>query len=384
MMVLLIPAFEPDVRLVGLVTQLRAAMPEPIVVVDDGSGPGYRDLFAVVRELGATVLTSTVNRGKGAALKTGFRHIRSHHPGEDVICVDSDGQHAVDDVARVAARLAEVPDVMVLGARQFTGTVPLRSRVGNTVARRSFRMATGRDLGDTQTGLRGYPSGMLDWLVAVPGERFEYELNTLLSAPGAGIGIEEVPIETIYLDGNASSHFRPVVDSLRVARPLLAYGAVSIASFVLDALLVLLLANVTGSLLVAAVFARLASGSVNFLLNRQVVFRERRRALGRSAVLYAGLAVLVLAAGWAGLEVLTNVGVPLIVAKVVTDVALYLITFVLQRRVVFRASGSTARSVARSPGGGTRSFSPRRSTPMAPIRSSTADATRAGSVSVRR
>ncbi len=341
-MVLLIPSYEPDARLIDVVLRLRAVLPDAIVVVDDGSGPAYRDVFAVVRELGATVLTSAVNGGKGSALKTGFRYIRDHHPGEGVVCVDGDGQHAAADVVRVAQRVASASDAMVLGVRRFTGVVPLRSRLGNTVARRTFSLATGFDITDTQTGLRGYPAGMLDWLLTVKGDRFDYELATLLSARTDGHRIEEVPIDTIYLDQNESSHFRPVIDSLRVARPFLAFAGSSIVSFAIDAVLVLVLAWLTGSLLVAAVGARVVSGTVNFLLNRHVVFRERSRTLRRSAALYAGLAAAVLAAGWAGLEVLTSLGLPLLAAKLVTDVILYIVTFVVQRRVVFRGRAGSS------------------------------------------
>lgn len=125
---------------------------------------------------GAEVLTHPVNRGKGAALRTGFAHIRAHHPGEPVVCADSDGQHTLLDILRVAAAIDDEVD-MVLGVRRFTGRVPLRSRVGNLFTAGLFALVTGHWIADTQTGLRGYPHRQLDWLADVPGDRFEYELN---------------------------------------------------------------------------------------------------------------------------------------------------------------------------------------------------------------
>ena len=238
-MIVLIPAYEPDARLVTLVTDLGQADPGThIIVVDDGSGAASNPVFDAVRALGAEVIGHPANQGKGYSLKVGFRHILTRYPGADVVSADSDGQHRVRDILRVAARVeqhAGRPGApLVLGGRRFTGQVPLRSRLGNTLARQAFRFTTAQSIHDTQTGLRGYPAALLEGLIGVEGDRFEYELNTLLEASAAGRAIDEIAIETVYLDGNRSSHFRPVVDSLRVMRPLLIFGAVSFGSFLVD------------------------------------------------------------------------------------------------------------------------------------------------------
>lgn len=340
-MIVLIPAYEPDARLVTLVTELAAAAPEVhILIVDDGSGGGYRAVFDTVRSLGAEVIGHPVNLGKGCALKAGFRHILTHHPGTAVVSADSDGQHRVRDILRVADRVrqhAGRPDApLVLGGRRFTGQVPLRSRLGNSLARVVFRLTTATSIRDTQTGLRGYPASLLVGLLGVRGDRFEYELNTLLEASAAGRPIDEIDIETVYLNGNASSHFRPVLDSLRVMRPMLLYAGVSFGSFLIDLLAVQFLVVATGSLALSVVVARLLSASVNFLLNRNLVFATvRPRRLRREAAAYAGLAVSLLAASYVGLTVLTRLGVALLAAKPAVDVVLYLVSFQAQRRVVF-------------------------------------------------
>jgi glycosyltransferase involved in cell wall biosynthesis len=257
--IVLIPAYEPDGRLLELVTALRAADPavRP-VVVDDGSGAGFRSLFDAVEATGVTVLRHRVNRGKGAALKTGFAHACSHHPHEDVVCADSDGQHTVGDVLRVAAQV-QAGGALVLGSRRFTGSVPARSRLGNSVTRVLFRLATGLRIQDTQTGLRGYSAALLPWLGSMPGYRFEYELNILLSAARRRQRIKEIDIATIYLEGNASSHFRPVVDSLRVYAPLLAFVLSSLGAFLVDVVALLVLHTLTGALLISVVGARAIS-----------------------------------------------------------------------------------------------------------------------------
>ncbi|WP_127506767.1 glycosyltransferase family 2 protein [Actinoplanes solisilvae] len=214
-MVLLLPVFQPGDGLPRLVADVRkAGFDDAIVVVDDGSDHP-------VDVPGCTVLRHPANRGKGAALKTGFAYVTTAHPGHEVVCADADGQHSVDDILRVATRVRD-SGATVLGVRRVR-RMPPRSQVGNAITRVLFRAATGRWVGDTQTGLRGYPSTLLSWLVTVPGERFEYEMNVLLAAARAGHAIEQVEIATTYLDGNASSHFGSVRDAVRIYRALLRF-----------------------------------------------------------------------------------------------------------------------------------------------------------------
>jgi glycosyltransferase involved in cell wall biosynthesis len=226
--VILAPVYQPGQPLLTLLTELRDAAPDShVIVVDDGSGPAFAQILDAAAGLGCTVLRHPTNRGKGVALKTGFRHVLDAHPGDHVVCVDADGQHRVADIVRVAEHV-RVRGRMVLGVRRFDGAVPLRSKVGNVVTRLLFRAATSRAVRDTQTGLRAYPATMLDWLTSVPGERFEYEMNVLLHAARAGYPIEETVISTTYLDDNASSHFGSLTDSARIYWPLLRFAVSSL------------------------------------------------------------------------------------------------------------------------------------------------------------
>lgn len=339
----LVPAYEPDERLVRLVRALRDAG-LPVLVVDDGSGPGSRPVLDAAAAAGAVVVHHAVNRGKGEALRTGFAWLAREQPGRDVVCADCDGQHAPADVLAVARRLAAGDAAVVLGARSFTGPVPARSRFGNTATRLAFRLATGRRVQDTQTGLRGYPAGRLAWLRGVPGDRFEYELRVLLHAAAQGLRVVEVPIATVYLDGNASSHFRPLVDSVRIWAQLARFVASSLLAFVLDTLALLVLTTATGNLLVAVAGARALSSGVNFLVNRRWVFRRAGHGpAGREAVRYWALAGVLLAAGYGGLWALTHLHVPLLLAKVVTDAALFLVGFQVQRTAVFTVARARER-----------------------------------------
>lgn len=226
-MIILVPVYQAGHQLRTLVAELRASTPDsPIVIVDDGSGPASAPVLDAVRHLGCTVLHHGINRGKGVALKTGFRYVAQTHPGEDVVCADADGQHHVADILRVGEQV-RATGRMVLGVRRFDGQVPLRSRIGNGITKLLFHAVTGRPVQDTQTGLRAYPAALLDWLTTIPGERFEYEMNVLLHAAGDGHPIDETVIATTYLDDNASSHFGPLTDSVRIYRPLLRFAASS-------------------------------------------------------------------------------------------------------------------------------------------------------------
>ena len=213
---LVIPVCDPDEeRFPPLVRRLREDSTH-VVVVDDGSARG-RPAFDVVRGDVNAVLVHEVNRGKGAALRTAFAWVQANLPrAAGVVTVDGDGQHDPEDVRRVAEALAEGPaEGLVLGVRTLGGDVPFRSKLGNIWTRGLFRLLTGLAVSDTQTGLRGIPSALLPRLLAIPGDRYEYEIRMLADARRHPAPPVEVPVRTIYLDGNASSHYRPLRDTFR-------------------------------------------------------------------------------------------------------------------------------------------------------------------------
>ena len=188
---IVIPAYEPDERLLQLLETLRTADLAPVVIVDDGSGSKYKEIFeraqAYVQASGGAVLTHEVNRGKGRALKTAFGYILKEYP-EAVGCVtaDSDGQHSAECIEKVKDALEAQPDKLILGVRRFdTENVPLRSRLGNGITERIFAYVSGLHVSDTQTGLRGIPRAFMKELLDVPGERFEFETQMLLESAGS-------------------------------------------------------------------------------------------------------------------------------------------------------------------------------------------------------
>ena len=220
--IVLIPAYEPGPPLISLLEDF-AACGSSIVVVDDGSGEAYASVFEAAEAM-AIVLTHKENRGKGAALKTGLAYIERHSgPDAVIVTVDADGQHRTEDAMKMCEAARKHPDALILGGRKFSGDIPLRSRLGNTVTRFVYRISTGLKVYDTQTGLRAFHNVLLPQMLEIPGDRYEYEMNVLLELAKAGIPIIEEEIATIYLDNNSSSHFDTVRDSFRVYREILRF-----------------------------------------------------------------------------------------------------------------------------------------------------------------
>jgi glycosyltransferase involved in cell wall biosynthesis len=214
----LIPARDPEQCLRPIVAGLVDAGFGAVLVLDDGSSPHYRGLFAALGLMPRVhLLRHSANRGKGRALKTGMIAFLNEYQGFDrLVTADADGQHTVADIIRVGQAASAASGQVVLGVSAFAEDVPLRSRFGNLLTRHVFALATGMKLADTQTGLRCFPTSVLPELVLLKGERYEYEMTVLAYLCRKGNPPIEIPIETVYFDGNKSSHFDPVRDSMRI------------------------------------------------------------------------------------------------------------------------------------------------------------------------
>ena len=347
--VVLIPAYKPQERLIGYVDDLAASGFGRIVVVDDGSGDGFRPVFD---ELGTrpfcSVLRHASNRGKGVALKTGFAHIMERHgDAVGVLTADADGQHVCGDCVSVARAMSVEGESAVIGSRSFAfGRIPFRSWIGNRWSSLSFALVLGRWLPDTQTGLRAFPASMLPQMLEAPGERYEYEMGVLMMLVRNRLPVKTVPIRTVYEDGNACSHFSPLKDTIRINRLVLAdffrFAGVSIASFVLDQGLAwgfsaaLHFAGVekAGVIWASGFAARIVSSVFNFALNRSFVFKSGC-GIGQAAWRYALLCVIVIVLSNAGVTALSFAGLPRGAAKFLCDIVLCLVGYRVQSRFVF-------------------------------------------------
>lgn len=334
--VAVIPACNPDERLLGIVEGLEAEGFETIVVVDDGSRPACRPIFATLaRDPRCHVLLHAVNLGKGRALKTAFNHVAVALPGAGgIVTVDADGQHLPRDVAKVAAAFAARPDALVIGARRFGPGTPARSLLGNVVTRHVFRLLVGKRVSDTQSGLRCFPLSLAPLLLRLEGERFEYEMNVLIATRTAGIEVLEEEISTVYLEGNRSSHFRPLLDSMKISFLLARFTSSSALAAAVD-FLVFVLAHALGAgLLPSFLAARLVAGTLNFLVNRSLVFRSR----GKVSATFARYCALFLALGataFLSIRWLAGAGMDVAAAKVLMETLLFPASFAIQRDFIF-------------------------------------------------
>ena len=215
---ILIPAYKPDRLMIELLIKLKKEDFD-VVVVNDGSGEQFDEVFKEAEKY-ATILNQNPNKGKGAALRLGFSFVNLHPDGHNyVITCDADGQHAIEDIIKVNDKLHET-DCVVLGSRKFDKSVPKRSRDGNFMSRLCRTLITKEYVQDDQCGLRGFPIKDVFNITTLPGDHYEYEMNVICNLQIKRLKFEEVQIETIYLDGNKSSHFKPSLDTFRIQRSI--------------------------------------------------------------------------------------------------------------------------------------------------------------------
>ena len=334
--VVLIPAYKPDERLTALVRQLRERA-FAVLLVDDGGGEAFAPIFADCQALGAMVVRHAVNLGKGRALKSGINEILLRWPQTvGVVTADADGQHTSEDIGKIADALQVHPHTLIIGARAFSGEVPWKSRAGNAMTRVVYRLATGVRVYDTQTGLRGIPAEALPAMASLPGERYEYEMNMLLKLRDLALPALEVPITTVYIDDNKSSHFHPLRDGARIYLVIFRFMFSSIASFLVDYLLYLgCLHWLKLPVFISYAIARLCSAGFNYKLNKYTVFGGHGGK--RAALRYFLLAAVQLGVGALLTKLLADrVGFNASLIKLPVDIVLFFISFIVQRDFVFK------------------------------------------------
>lgn len=205
-----IPAYQAA-RSIGEV--VRRTLPVlPLVVIDDGSSDGTAD---EARTAGAMVQVLPTNRGKGAALRHAFDFWFAR--GIDaVVTLDADGQHLPEEIPKLLA-MADQAD-LVLGGRDhlFEGMGTVR-RASNRLSSWAISGLAGCHLQDVQTGFRIYSRRLIE-ATGFPEQRFDAESAVVVRAARLGFKIVAVPVKLGFADGRTTSHFRPLVDSLRIGR----------------------------------------------------------------------------------------------------------------------------------------------------------------------
>ncbi len=340
-----IPAYQPDNKLIKLVEKIHDKSDFKILIIDDGSSPACQKIFDKASQY-ATILRHEVNQGKGHALKTAFQFIKEQNSYGTVVTADADGQHKIWDIFRTANKASENPNKLILGVRAFTGKVPLRSRFGNSLTKVLFKLQTGVGVTDTQTGLRAFTINLIPFMLKIEGQRYEYEMNMLLEA-SKEYEILEVPIETVYINDNEDSHFRPIKDGLMIYKNIFKFALSSLSSFVVDyivyaiAILFLPTAPTSFRIFLANGLARVTSSIFNYSTNKKLVFKSED-SLVKTGMGYFGLAV--------GLFVLDTLlirlfyavfGMNLLIVKVIVGILLFAVSWTIQKKFIFKERTST-------------------------------------------
>lgn len=351
--IVLIPALNPPAGFVEYVGELIENGFEHILVIDDGSDKEHKKYFEQIKEFSNVVVyTHIKNMGKGRALKNGLNYAMTLW-GKDsgvkgIITVDSDAQHTVEDVIKIHKALeSQEEPALILGVRDFYGRdIPKKSSFGNKTTSKVFSILYGKRIRDTQTGLRGIPREYVGDYIDLKGERFEYEMNMLIYGAVNKHKIIEIPIRTIYINKNDETHFRPFADSFKIYRLIfgsfLRFIMSSLSAAIIDLSLfkifTVILAALSDNIQIAAatILARVISAFCNFEINKRGVFKSDGKVKPQ-AVKYLFLCVVQMLAS-AGIVIALNhiFGGSKVIEKVIADTALFIISYQIQLKWVFK------------------------------------------------
>jgi len=348
--VLVIPSLDPDENFLNLLEEFKNKIAQEkinmsIVVVNDGSSKNFNNLFEEIKNKDITVLQHSVNLGKGRALKTAFNYILNEAKNlKSVVTADSDGQHLIEDIILCLKSSNENQNTLILGTRDFKknlktigngGKVPFRSKLGNRLTSLVFKYLLGLKISDTQTGLRAFSKNQVKDFLKVKGERFEYETNMLIDNKNLGYKFKEIPINTVYIKNNKSSHFNPVRDSITIYLLFFKYIVVSLLSFILDISLFGIFKTFKFTIINATIIARILSSILNYTLNKNKVFKSFNK---KSLIKYYILVIIQMFISGYSVKFFHKIFVNknVIFLKIIIDLIIFIVNYYIQREWVFK------------------------------------------------
>ena len=384
--VIVIPAYNPDENLIALLKELgrQEILTRDIIIVNDGSDKSSDRIFRkIIEDFGAAsipsqtdlgskliyqgekqnsrnniyILHNAVNLGKGATLKHAFNFFLNVYPESvGVVTCDADGQHLAKDIKKVVLALEYPPqhtyddatssvnrekpdnnadqegDLLILGVRDFKHNVPFRSKIGNTITGYLITLLLGREISDTQTGLRGISRNLLPECIKEKYNGYEYEMSMLVKHSRK---IRQIPIETVYIEQNRSSHFNPLTDSILIYLVLLKFCGSSLISAALDYLVFSIIFSLSSSVFFSLLAARIISLSFNFLTNKHFVFNSDQGSKVQF-LKYVFLAASIFVIDYFAIEILKNFGITPYISKLLVEMLCFSLSYYVQNRYIFK------------------------------------------------
>lgn len=209
----IMPTYNNEGTVAQVIRDVLAYTQNLIVVVD---GHGDRTLDIVQAMDGIDLIEYKKNRGKGFALRAAFKQAKAK--GFDyAITIDADGQHYASDLPNFLAALQTKKRSIIIGSRTLNHeNVPSKSTFGNKFSTFWFKLETGVEIPDTQSGYRLYPIFAMEENFLT--NRFEFEIEVIVRSSWRGIAVEHIPVGVYYpLPEDRVSHFRPIIDFLRIS-----------------------------------------------------------------------------------------------------------------------------------------------------------------------
>ncbi len=337
---IIITAYQPNIKLIEMLVDLKKNDFSNIIIVDDGSDDTSAFIFTKAKELGCFVIKHHKNKGKGAALKAGIKFVAQNFGLQyGVITADADGQYNVCDIIKVAKALSENPHALILGRRGFNRKkAPLKSCHQSKDGSFIPKSATGAEFIDAQIGLCGIPANLIDTALKVEGSRCEYEYNFLRKAKKQTETCT-VQIAAKYSDKNEQSNYHSSQDSiLKPKRPVkivlsLFVGLLTDIALFAAVFMVLSIYSLE-NIAVATAIARILSGFIYYVVNRNSPFGLNGKA-SNSILKYFFLFFILMGAsavGTVGVDMLLEI--PLL-SKIIVDTTLLFFSYSILKNWVF-------------------------------------------------
>ncbi len=334
-----IPAYNPDEQLVTVVQNIQQVSNRKIFIIDDGSDEStqfiFKKLLQEVNSSNIILLKHAINLGKGAAFKTVFNHILVNFPAiQGVVTLDSDGQHSTKDCLQILEELKNNEKSFVLGYRTFSKDIPLKSYIGNNISKFIYRLILGKDFKDTQTGLRGLGRSFMKKCLTIKSNRFEFETEQLAMAVNNTIQIIEIPIQTIYIENNKASSFRPLVDSFKIYFVLFRYGLSSIVTAVVDFIIFIVALSLGVNIFMANMIARTGALGVQFVLLDKFVFHTKAK-LTNFILFVMYVYIMGIISAWVQMSLIEYMSISKVGAKIIVEAILFFVNFAFLRLYIF-------------------------------------------------